>query len=154
MATQTTSRPLCLRSRARVRFRRCASPKMAGTLAIPRKWLLPTRSIHDGGTARNSSTGETKLLLSLLASGPKNSTTGSSRKCGHSRETASLCASLTSGTTTRVTWYRSYGNENWEFNDNGLWRQGMHQSRPPHFRGRSKIPLGLRATSRRPSRIE
>jgi nuclear transport factor 2 (NTF2) superfamily protein len=31
-------------------------------------------------------------------------------------------------------WYRSYGNENWEFNDEGSWLQGMHQSTISPFR--------------------
>src|SRR5215471_16323441 len=61
------------------------------------------RRIHDGGTARSSSMDETKSLLSSLASGSRNWTTGSSRKCGRSPEIASR-----------------YGNENWEFNDDGL----------------------------------
>src|ERR1700724_3101113 len=52
---------------------------------------------------RSSSTGEAKLLVSSLASGPENSTKGSLRKYGHSRETGLPCASLTSGTMTRVT---------------------------------------------------
>ena len=85
-----------------VRIKRCASLKMLGIPAIRQKWLLPTRSIQNGGTVRSSSTGEAKLLLSSLASGPKSSTTGSSRKCGHSQQTALPCASLTSGTMIRI----------------------------------------------------
>jgi hypothetical protein len=47
--------------------------------------------------------GRSEVIAFLSPSGPKNSTTDSSRKCGHSRETALPCASLTSGTTTQVT---------------------------------------------------
>src|SRR3984893_461218 len=120
--------PLSRRSHATVRFKRCASPKMAGTLAIRQKWLLPTRSIHDGGTARSSSTGEAKLLLSSLASGPKNSTTGSSRKCGHSRETALPCALLTSGTTTRITGIAPTEMKTGNSGTMASWLHGLHPS--------------------------
>ena len=133
MATQTTTRPPCLRSPARPRFKRCVSLKMAGTLAIRQKSLFPTPSIHDGGTARSSSTGEAKLLLSSLASGPKNSTTGSSRKCGHSRETALPCASLTSGTMTRVTGIAPMAMRTGSSITMVSWRQGMHQSTTSPF---------------------
>ena len=37
--------------------------------------------------------------------------------------TASPSASPTSGTTTGGHWFRSYGNENWEFDDQGLMRR-------------------------------
>jgi chromate transport protein ChrA len=125
--------PLCLRSRARARFKRYVSPKMAGTLAIREKWLLPTPSIHDGGTARSSSTGEAKLLLSSLASGPKNLTTGSSRKCGHSRETALLYASRTSGTMTRVTGIAPMAMRTGSSMTTDSWRQDMHRSTTTPF---------------------
>jgi pimeloyl-ACP methyl ester carboxylesterase len=94
---------LCLRSRARARSRRYASPKMAGTLGIRGKLLWPTRSTHAGGTARSSSTDETKSSHSYPASGPGSWTTGSSRNSGRSPEIASQCASPTSGKTTPAT---------------------------------------------------
>src|SRR5580692_8920555 len=91
------------------------------------------RSIHDGGTAPSSSKGEAKLLLSSLASGPKNSTTDSSRKCGHSRETALPCASLTSGTMTQVTGIAPMEMTTGSSTTTGSWRQGMHQSTTSPF---------------------
>ncbi len=39
------------------------------------------------------------------------------------RRTASRCASPTNGMTTSGNWFRSYGNENWEFDDHGLMRR-------------------------------
>ena len=45
------------------------------------------------------------------------------RTCGHSATTASPCASSTSGTTQDGQWWRSYGNENWEFDEHGLMRR-------------------------------
>ena len=52
-------------------------------------------------------------------------------------------------------WYRSYGNENWEFNDDGLMAVTVCvNQRPSHFGIRSQIPLAARAPSRRPPRIE
>ena len=50
-------------------------------------------------------------------------------------------------------WFRSYGNENWEFDDNGLMRRRLasHQ-RPADRRGRPQVPLaGARAEARRSS---
>jgi nuclear transport factor 2 (NTF2) superfamily protein len=46
-------------------------------------------------------------------------------------------------------WYRSYGNENWEFNDDGLMvsRYAFNQ-RPPHIGSRSQIQLATRASPR------
>src|SRR6266568_3423234 len=63
--------PLSRRSHATVRYKRCASPKMLGILAILKKYLWHTRSIHAGGTGRSSLQDETKSLLSSLASGPR-----------------------------------------------------------------------------------
>ena len=46
-------------------------------------------------------------------------------------------------------WFRSYGNENWEFDANGLMRRrhASHQ-RPADRRGRPQVPLGR--SGRRP----
>ena len=87
-----------------------------------------TRSIHDGGTARSSSTGEAKLLLSSLASGPKSSTTGTLRKCGHSGETALPCALRTSGTTIQVTGIAPMAMRIGTSMTMGSWRRGTLQS--------------------------
>jgi nuclear transport factor 2 (NTF2) superfamily protein len=75
--------------------------------------------IHDGGTARSSSTEETKSLPSSLASGPE-------------RLDYRLIKELWAFTGNRIAvrfvyewhddsghWYRSYGNENWEFGEDG-----------------------------------
>jgi nuclear transport factor 2 (NTF2) superfamily protein len=93
---------------------------MAGTLATPAGWPRHTRSIHDGGTALSSSTDETKSLPFL------------SRKWAKELDYR-LIKELWAFTGNRIavrfayewhddsgTWYRSYGNENWEFNDDGL----------------------------------
>jgi nuclear transport factor 2 (NTF2) superfamily protein len=48
-------------------------------------------------------------------------------------------------------WYRSYGNEQWEFDEVGLMRRrGKHQRRP-HCRGRPQVPLAPRPARREPS---
>jgi hypothetical protein len=78
--------------------------------------------------ARSSSTGEAKLLVFSLASGPKSSTTDSSRKCGHSREAASPYASLTSGTTTRITGIGPMAMRTGSSMMMGSWFHGWHQS--------------------------
>jgi nuclear transport factor 2 (NTF2) superfamily protein len=41
---------------------------------------------------------------------------------GRSTETVSPCALPMNGTMTPGNWFRSYGNENWEFDENGLMR--------------------------------
>ena len=51
-----------------------------------------------------------------------NSITGSSRKSGRSGRTGSRFLSPTSGMTTAAIGLRSYGNENWEFDEHGLMR--------------------------------
>src|ERR1700732_1079286 len=93
----------CLRSQARLRFKRCVWPRMAGILATPRNWLWRTRSIRDGETAQSSLTDETKSLPSCRASGARSWITDSSRNCGLSPRIASRYASLTNGTMTQVT---------------------------------------------------
>ena len=41
------------------------------------------------------------------------------KSCGPSPTTGSRCASSTSGTTPTGQWWRSYGNELWEFDEHG-----------------------------------
>ena len=50
-------------------------------------------------------------------------------------------------------WFRSYGNENWEFDDNGLMQRRFASHQRSADQGvRAQIPLGsLRAAARRPS---
>src|ERR1700730_252325 len=101
---------------------------MAGILAIPRKWLWDTRSIHAGETDRNSLTDETKSLISSRANGPGSWTTGLSRKCGHLPETGSPYASLTSGTTGRITGIAPTAMRTGNSTVRGSWRRGLHPS--------------------------
>ena len=50
-------------------------------------------------------------------------------------------------------WFRAYGNENWEFDENGLMRRRIASiNDPPDSRKRSQIPMALGPPSRRPSR--
>lgn len=88
--------PLCLRSHARVRFKKCASLKMGGTLrpgkvalayAIDSRWRNRLEFIN----------GRNEIIAFSLAGRPRNWTTGSSRNYGPSPGTASRYASLTSG---------------------------------------------------------
>ncbi len=71
---------------------------------------------------------ETKSLLSSLASGQESWTTGSSRSCGRSPGTASLFASLTSGTTTRGTGIAPMAMRTGSSMTTGLWPYGLRQS--------------------------
>jgi nuclear transport factor 2 (NTF2) superfamily protein len=45
-------------------------------------------------------------------------------------------------------WYRSYGDENWEFNDDGLMALRFASINDPHFGVRPQISLAARALSR------
>jgi uncharacterized protein len=51
-------------------------------------------------------------------------------------------------------WYRSYGNENWEFNEDGLMAARFASIRSSDLGIRSQISLALRPPSGQPSRIE
>ena len=52
-------------------------------------------------------------------------------------------------------WFRSYGNENWEFNDLGLMQKRLCQyQRLTNQGNRTEISLASRPSSRRPSRAE
>jgi uncharacterized protein len=46
-------------------------------------------------------------------------------------------------------WFRSYGNENWEFDNNGLMRLGLHQSTICRSRNRSASFIGRSVAVRR-----
>jgi len=83
---------------------------------------------HDGGIDRNSSTDETKLSLSSLVSGPRSWTTGLSRKCGRLLGTGSPSASLTSGTTTRITGIARTAMKTGNSVMMASWFHGLHQS--------------------------
>jgi nuclear transport factor 2 (NTF2) superfamily protein len=50
-------------------------------------------------------------------------------------------------------WFRSYGNENWEFNEDGLMRLCMYQ-RSPYQGRRPQIPLAAWPPSGRASGVE
>jgi nuclear transport factor 2 (NTF2) superfamily protein len=93
---------------------------MLGIRAILPESLWRTRSIHAGGTDRSSSTDETRSLLFL------------SRKWAKELDYR-LIKEMWAFTGNRIAvrfayewqddsdhWYRSYDNENWEFNDDGL----------------------------------
>ena len=54
------------------------------------------------------------------ANGAASSTIASSRKSGRSARTASPSASLNDWHDDSGSWFRSYGNENWEFDAEGL----------------------------------
>jgi hypothetical protein len=93
---------------------------MLGILAILRRQLWHTRPIRAGGIDRNSLTDETKSMLTCLASGLRNWITGSSRKCGRLTGNRIAVRFAYQWRDDSDHWYRSYGNENWEFNDDGL----------------------------------
>lgn len=103
-------------------------PKMSGTLATQGKLLWATRSTVDGETAQSSSTDGRKSSPFCPANGQRNWTTGSSRSSGPLPETALPCASLTSGTTTRVTGIVLRAMRTGNTTKTGLWLYDMRPS--------------------------
>ncbi len=85
-------------------------------------------AIDYGGTALSSSTDGTKSFLSCLASGRRSWTTGSSRNCGRSLGIGSPYASLTSGTTTRVTGIALMAMRTGSSMRMGSWPYGLRRS--------------------------
>src|SRR5205809_313859 len=91
---------------------------------------VPNAEVHilDGGTAQSSSTADKTSSLSSLASGLRNWTTDSSRKCGRSPGIASPYASPTSGTTTRVTGIAPTAMRTGSLMQTDLWPHGLRRS--------------------------
>jgi len=151
LANTTIQRPplayRCLLSHVGVQFERCASPGMDGTAATPARVALGTRSIPAGGSARSSSMYETKFLLFLSRKWARELDYRLIRKCGCSTEIALLYASLTSGTSIRVHWYRSCGNENREFTNEGLMGARFRSINDLPIT-RAQVSLGARASAR------
>ena len=78
------------------------------------------RRLASGATATSSSRAATRSSPSCSASGSASSTTSCARSCGATTATASRCASSTRATTPSGQWWRSHGNEHWEFDELGL----------------------------------
>ena len=108
------------RSPGKPRSRRSAWPRTAGTPATPERSRWPTRSTATGGTGRNSSRAATRSIAFLT------------RKWDRELDYR-LIKELWAFTDNRIAvrfayeshddsgqWYRSYGNENWEFDADGL----------------------------------
>jgi Protein of unknown function (DUF1348) len=79
-----------------------------------------TPSIASGGTDPSSLREEKKLFNFSGGSGPVNWSIDSSSSLGLLEKIGSLCVLPTKSHDAAGQWFRSYGNENWEFNDNGL----------------------------------
>ena len=47
-------------------------------------------------------------------------------------------------------WFRSYGNENWEFDEHGLMRLRIASINDAHQGERAQVPLAARPATRRP----
>lgn len=63
-----------------------------------------------------------EIIAFLTRKWSRNWTIGSPRSCGHLMTIALPPVLHTNGTTTQGHWYRWYGNEDWEFGDDGLMR--------------------------------
>ena len=102
---------------------RCASPRTRGTRAIRRRSPVPTRSTRDGGTGAEFVTGREEIVVFL---------TRKWRRELEYRLIKELWAFEGNRIAVRFAyesrddsgnWFRSYGNENWEFDDSGLMRR-------------------------------
>ncbi len=85
--------------------------------------MQKVRLAEDAWNTRDPAT-----VLSSLASGPRSWTTGSSRNYGRSPGTTSRCASLTNGTTTRVTGIAPMAMKTGNSMMTGSWPHGLRQS--------------------------
>ena len=114
--------PPCLRSRSKPRCKRSVRPKTDGIPAIPPKWRLPILWTRAGETARSSLKGRPAIVAFLQ------------RKWAAEldyRLIKELWAFMGNRIAVRFayewhnhagSWFRSYGNENWEFDASGLMR--------------------------------
>ena len=145
----------CRRSPQRPPPRRSAWPRTPGTRAIRPAWRWPTRPTASGATAPNSSTAAAEIEAFLR------------RKWARELDYR-LIKELWAFAGDRIAvrfayewhddtgyWFRSYGNENWEFDADGLMQRRIasineHSDR----RGRPQVPLAARPAARRPSGTE
>ena len=74
-----------------------------------------TRPTRCGETATLHVVGREEIVAFLTQNGSVSSTMCCARACGLSKATASPSASSTSAMTPTGQWFRSYGNELWEF---------------------------------------
>ena len=93
------------------------------------------------------------LKVHLARANPANraasSTIASSRKSGRSARTASRSASLNDWHDELGSWFRSYGNENWEFDEDGSMRVRLASINDLPIREQDRLyhwPLGSRRT--------
>ena len=109
-----------------------------------------TPSTASGGIVPNSFAAARRLKRSSSANGVANSIIGSSRKYGPSMTTGSPYALPMNGTTNSGSWFRSYGNENWEFDEERPDAAAHRQHQRSADQGRrAQISLATRSPSRR-----
>ena len=125
----------------------------AGTRAIPSRWRWPTRRTAAGATGPSSSTAASRSCSSCTANG--------TRELDY-RLIKELWAFAGNRIAVRFAyewhddsgnWFRSYGNENWEFDDDGLMRRRIASINDlPIERSRPQVPLAAGPAAGRPSR--
>ena len=89
----------------------------------PERVAVPTARIRCGGTGTSSSAGARRSSRSCAASGAANWTTRSARTCGRSTADRIAVRFQYESHDAAGKWFRSYGNELWEFDEEGLIRR-------------------------------
>ena len=120
MVTRRSHPPPFRRSHAKGRRKKCGWPKMAGIRAILKKSRWLTRSIHAGGTDRSSSTWRTEIVEFLSRKSAKRIGLQARKELWAFTENRIAVRFAYEWHDDSGHWYRSYGNENWEFNEDGF----------------------------------
>ena len=105
------------------------------------------RSMRDGGIAPNYPNGRKEIMAVPQSEvGQRIGLPADQGTLGLHRESHRGTLARTEWHDDAGYWYRSYGNENWEFNDDGLMTLTVcvHQ-RPAHCGSRAQISLAARA---------
>ena len=109
----------CHRSPGKRRLRKSAWPKTDGTHAIPRRYHLSILPTVSGATGQSSSMAARRLLHSCDGSGQKSLIYRLIKEVWASPTTALRFRFAYEWHDDAGNWFRSYGNENWEFAPNG-----------------------------------
>ena len=116
------SRPPFLPSPPRPPRRRRAWPRTPGTPAIPRAWRSPTRPTAAGAIARSSCEGRDAIEAFLTRKWNRELDYRLIKEVWAFRDNRIAVRFAYEWHDDSGNWFRSYGNENWEFDEQGLMR--------------------------------
>ena len=96
---------------------------MLGTLVIPQRWHSPTPSTVNGAIGRNSCKAATAIEAFLTRKWAKELDYRLIKEVWAFRDNRIAVRFAYEWHDDSGHWFRSYGNENWEFNEHGLMRR-------------------------------